>query len=75
MLSIKRKSFWVSPSTRIKIDPEDNKFLECALEAKTRYLITGDRKHFVMAHYDKTQITSPVIFFTESSRRYLIKYL
>ena len=60
--SIKRKSFWVSPSTRIniiKIDPEDNKFLECALEAKAHYLITGNRKHFPMAHYDQTRIMSP----------------
>lgn len=62
LLSIKRKSFWASPSTRInviKIDPEDNKFLECALEAKAQYLITGNRKHFPMAHYNKTRIMSP----------------
>ncbi len=62
LLSIKRKSIWVSPSTKIdviKIDPEDNKFLECALEAKAQYLITGNRKHFPMAHYDKTRIMSP----------------
>lgn len=62
LLSIKRKSLWVSPSTRInaiKIDPEDNKFLECALEAKAHYLITGNRKHFPMVHYDKTRIISP----------------
>jgi hypothetical protein len=65
LLSIKRKSSWVSPSTRInviKIDPEDNKFLECALEAKAHYLITGNRKHFPMAHYDKTRIMSPSDF-------------
>lgn len=62
LLSIKRKSLWVSPSTRIniiKIDPEDNKFLECALEAKAHYLVTGNKKHFTMAHYDKTRIMSP----------------
>ena len=62
LLSIKRKSIWVSPSTKIdviKIDPEDNKFLECALEAKAQCLITGNRKHFPMAHYDKTRIMSP----------------
>lgn len=62
LLAIKRKSFWVSPKTRInviKIDPEDNKFLECALLAKAHYLITGNRKHFTMAHYDKTRIMSP----------------
>lgn len=66
LLYIKRKAFWVSPSTRIsiiKIDPEDNKFLECTLEAKAHYLITGNRKHFPMAHYDKTRIMSPSDFF------------
>lgn len=65
LLSIKRKSLWVSPSMRInviKIDPEDNKFLECALEAKAHYLITGNRKHFPMSHYDETRIISPVDF-------------
>lgn len=65
LLALKRKSHWVSPSTRlnvIKIDPEDNKFLECALTAKAEFLITGNKKHFPMAHYDKTKIMSPADF-------------
>lgn len=27
-------------------DPDDNKFLECATEAKADYLVTGNKKHF-----------------------------
>lgn len=62
LLYIKQKSLWVVPSTRIniiKIDPEDNKFLECASEAKADYLITGNKKHFIMNHYEKTRTMSP----------------
>ena len=62
LLFIKQKSLWVSPSTRvhlIKSDPEDNKFLECASEAKADYLIMGNMNHFVMTHYKKTKIVSP----------------
>lgn len=62
LLSLKRNSFWVLPSTRInaiKIDPEDNKFLECALEARAHYLVTGNKKHFKMPCFDTTQIVGP----------------
>jgi uncharacterized protein len=27
-------------------DPDDNKFLECALEARADYVVTGNRRHF-----------------------------
>ncbi len=62
LLSMRRKSLLVSPSTKInviKIDPEDNKFLECALETHADYLVTGNRRHFTMAHYGKTRIIGP----------------
>jgi hypothetical protein len=31
----------------IKEDPSDNKFLECAVEAKADYLISGDNEHLL----------------------------
>jgi putative PIN family toxin of toxin-antitoxin system len=31
----------------IKNDPKDNIILECALEAKTDYIISGDKKHLL----------------------------
>jgi putative PIN family toxin of toxin-antitoxin system len=43
----------------IKKDPTDNKFLECALDAKADYLITGDTKHFPMESFHNTKILTP----------------
>ena len=31
---------------QVSIDPDDNKFLECAEAARADFLITGNRKHF-----------------------------
>jgi putative PIN family toxin of toxin-antitoxin system len=38
----------VDPEKRITAakDPDDNKFLECAAEARADYLVTGNKKHF-----------------------------
>lgn len=58
-LSIFRSgSLWVVPSTQVdvlKIDPDDNKFLDCVLESQADYLITGNKKHFPMTHYGMTK--------------------
>ena len=32
---------------KIKIDPQDNKILEAALEAKADYIVSGDKKHLL----------------------------
>lgn len=40
----------VSPKKRIHIikeEPKDNKILECALEAKADYIVSGDKKHLL----------------------------
>ncbi len=31
---------------RVRTDPEDNKFLECADAARADYLVTGNQRHF-----------------------------
>ena len=31
----------------IKTDPSDNRILECATEARSDYIVTGDRKHIL----------------------------
>jgi len=47
----------------IKTDPPDNKFLECAVEAKADYLITGDNKHLLpLKSFRETRILSPAAF-------------
>jgi len=62
LLKIKKDAKFVNPSVSvdvIKRDPEDNKFLECALEAKADYLITGNIKHFSFKKFRSTFIVTP----------------
>ena len=47
------KTIIVEPKVKIhliKEDPEDNKFLECALEGKTKFIVSGD-KHLLSLKY------------------------
>lgn len=56
---------WVTPKVHLEItelDPDDNKFLECAGEAKAEFLITGNKKHFPFEDFKKTRIVSPAEF-------------
>jgi putative PIN family toxin of toxin-antitoxin system len=43
-------------------DEPDNRILECALEAKAEYVITGNRKHFPFAEFKGIKILSPAGF-------------
>lgn len=47
---------------KVKEDPEDNKFLECALEGKADYLITSDRHLLELGEFAKTKICKPTQF-------------
>jgi len=40
----------------VKQDPEDNKVLECSLEGKADYIITGDRHLLNLKQFGKTEI-------------------
>jgi len=44
----------------IKKDPPDNRFLECAVEAKVDYLISGDKKHLLpLKNFQGIRILNP----------------
>ena|SRR3989344_3410852 len=48
LLGIKKFATIVKPQTRIMViknDPPDNRILECAIQAKADYIISGDKKH------------------------------
>lgn len=54
----------VTPTERLAItrDPEDNKFLECAVEANASHLVTGNTRHF--PHQFRTiRVVTPREFF------------
>lgn len=46
--SIRERARLVNPRNSVSaaFDPDDNKFLECAEEARADYLVTGNRRHF-----------------------------
>ena len=56
----------VKPGLRIDVikeDSPDNKFLECAVEAKADYLISGDNRHLLpLNNFQGIRIVSPSQF-------------
>ena len=57
-------SQWVEPRQRLALagDPDDNRFLECALAGKVDFLVTGNLRHFPKTLRD-TRVVSPRQFF------------
>jgi putative PIN family toxin of toxin-antitoxin system len=49
----------------VKKDPSDNKILECALEAKTSFIISGDRHLLEIREYKGIKIITPKEFLTK----------
>jgi len=59
---IQETAVWVEPAVPVKVvkvDPADNKFLECALACEADFLITGNIKHFPLRKFHQTKIVSP----------------
>lgn len=55
----------VKPTERLSVieeDPDDNKFLECALGGKADYLITSDRHLLKLGDFSGTKICKPTQF-------------
>ena len=63
---IKAKTILVHPKLTlsvIKTKNDDNRILECAVEAKASYLISGDKKHLLpLKEYQGIKILSPTEF-------------
>lgn len=49
--------------SEIKQDPEDNKFLACALEGEADYIVSGDDHLLKLKHYKGIQIVTARSFF------------
>ena len=48
----------------IKEDESDNRYLECAVEGKARYIISGDKHLLELGEYRGIVILSPAAFMT-----------
>lgn len=45
----------INPSFRFNLitaDPDDNKFVDCAIQANARYIVTNDKHYDVLQHID-----------------------
>jgi uncharacterized protein len=63
--TLRSKALWVVPKVTIDDmakDPEDNVFLECALDSKADFLITGNVNHFPEEKFHRTSIVTPAEF-------------
>jgi uncharacterized protein len=63
--NLRKVSFLVKPSKRVNaaFDASDNKFLECALEARADYVVTGNLRHFP-SRFQDIRIVDPRQFLT-----------
>lgn len=58
-------SFIVDPLLNlniVKVDPKDNKIIECAVAGKADYIVSGDKHLLDIKEYDKIKIISPKEF-------------
>ncbi len=48
----------IESKTNIEVcrDPDDDKFLECAIDAKAMYIVSGDNDLLVIGEYENIQI-------------------
>jgi putative PIN family toxin of toxin-antitoxin system len=56
---VQREGSLIKPTVRVavSVDETDNRFLECAEEAKADFLVTGNRRHFP-THWKKTLVVT-----------------
>jgi predicted nucleic acid-binding protein len=48
----------------IPADPDDDKFVECAVEGKARYIVSGDKHLLGLGSYQGIQVVPPAAFVT-----------
>ena len=71
--SIEKICLLVNPTTRVSIIKEkenDNRILECALEAKVNYIVTGDTKHILpLKNFQGIKIVTAAQFLEKYERK------
>jgi putative PIN family toxin of toxin-antitoxin system len=64
MRRITQVAVLVHPTRTLSVSPDesDNRFLECAQEARAGYLVTGNKRHFPVPEFEEIKIVSPAEF-------------
>ncbi len=62
----------ISPSVRVDVirsDPDDNRILECAVEAHAHFIVSGDPHLLDLGKFEKIKILSPADYLKEFEAR------
>lgn len=64
LADVTRVALLVRPTMHLTVAPDeaDNRFLECALEARAAFLVTGNLRHFPHPAFEAIQILAPARF-------------
>jgi uncharacterized protein len=64
MRRITEATVLVHPTRTLSVSPDesDNRFLECAQEARAGYVVTGNKRHFPFPEFEGIKIVSPAEF-------------
>ena len=57
----------ISATTKVKVcrDPDDDKFLTCALDSRSLYIVSGDKDLLAVKEFDDIQIVTVSQFFSD----------
>ncbi|MEA1965270.1 MAG: putative toxin-antitoxin system toxin component, PIN family [Candidatus Aerophobetes bacterium] len=70
--NIREVSKWVSPTRKVDVIKEkeaDNRILECAVEGRAGYIVSGDKRHLLpLKEYKSIKILSPAQFLRRISQ-------
>jgi putative PIN family toxin of toxin-antitoxin system len=64
---IRQAAIHVIPTQKLALipaDPDDDKFVECAVEGKARYIVSGDKHLLGLGSYQGIQVVPPAAFVT-----------
>lgn len=72
--AIKLIAYWFEPKESINIlpDPDDDMFIELAIEADASYIVTGNTHDFILQEFRGILILSPKEFYEEWAKSLLI---
>ncbi len=64
LIGIESKCHVIEVSSKVDIcrDPDDNKFIECALDSKCYYIVSGDKDLLTIKKYDDIEIVTVAEF-------------
>ena len=51
-----------TPEVRVVSDPDDDRFIACAMALKAAYIVTGDKALLDVRHYEGIQVVTPRAF-------------